>query len=58
LKNLNDEKQREGIEVGEQAQAVRIEISAADKAISDHNVEIQTVVSHNQQLEREDDTLR
>ena len=47
LKNLNDDKQRESVEVSEQTQAVRIEITAAEKSISEHNVEIQTVVSHN-----------
>jgi hypothetical protein len=47
LKNLNEDKQRESVEVSEQTQAVRIEISAAEKSISEHNVEIQTVVSHN-----------
>lgn len=58
LKNVNEDKHREGIEVSEQTQAVRLEITTAEKSIGDLNVEIQTVVSHNQQLEREDDGLR
>lgn len=58
LKNLNDDKQRESIEVGEQTQAVKIEITGAEKAIGEINVEITTVVSHNQQLDREDESLR
>ena len=58
LRNLNDDKQRESVEVNEQTQAVKIEITGAEKAIGEINVEIQTVVSHNQQLEREDESLR
>ena len=48
LRNLNDDKQRESVEVNEQTQAVKIEITGAEKAIGEINVEIQTVVSHNQ----------
>lgn len=40
LKNLNDDKQRESVEVNEQTQAVKIEITGAEKAINEISIEI------------------
>lgn len=58
LRNQNNDKQKEGIEVSEQTQAVRVEITSNDKDIRDLQCEIQTCVSHNQALERENESLR
>ena len=58
LKNQNADKAKEGIEVSEQIQAVRVEITARDAEIRDLSAQIHTVIASNQALERENESLK
>lgn len=58
LKNQNADKAKEGIEVSEQIQAVRVEINARDQEIRDLSAQIHTTISTNQALERENESLK
>ena len=58
MKNQTGDKQKEGIEVSEQTQAVRIEITERDKEIRDLQSDIQGTVGHNQSLEREIENVK
>lgn len=58
MKASNTDKVREGTEVSEQTQAVRMEISEREKELRDLQHDIQTTVAHNQSLERELENLK
>ena len=58
LKNQNADKAREGIEVSEQIQAVRVEVNARDQEIRDLSAQIHSTISSNQGLERENESLK
>ena len=58
LKTQNADKQKESTEISEQTMTIRQEISSRDQNIIEFNSEIRTVVTSNQQLEREEENLR
>lgn len=58
MKTQNADKVREGTEVSEQTQAVRMEISEREKELRDLQHDIQTTVAHNQSLEREIENIK
>jgi len=58
MKHQNADKHKEGVEVGEQTAAVRIEITERERELRDLQHDIQTTVQHNQSLEREIDNVK
>lgn len=55
---MNEEKSNESVEVSEQCQGVKAEISQRDVEIRELNQSIQATISENQSIERECESLK